>query len=636
MKRFVRFWPLAFVPLLLYIPLFANPSLFLNRGNDLQEFFWPAMYFVKNQILQNHTLPLWNPMYLSGYPLIADPQAPLFYLPNILILLLPIDTGIILSILLHTIFAAVFFYMLAHKAFRLDHRASIFASLIYILVPRLSAYLEAGHLGLIFAHTWIPLAIYSALQLVAYKKSKFMLLYAVALAMLFFTHTITFLIVTGVCGLLALSSFFFNKQKNFWPFIIRMIIVHILLFGLVAIALLPQLAWSSQSTRQLLLNHPETYPIWSSKIEFLKATLLSWDVGNFDTEKIITLGVLPLLLSIFAFFKQSKKLKLILLAFAGLVLLVCLNNASPIYEFLLSQRWFVLMRVATRVWIIPTVLVCLLSGFAIQKIKSRIIYYLVIFFTISELLFLSWKVQAKQPPTISNVVPQQVIDFIKTDNDHFRVFCTTGCISQKISVVNNIELVEGYNTLQQINYYQYAWQWSGQWWGYYTLAIPPFGLRHQELKKLDTNALGLLNTKYIISPYKLNNPNLKLVNKSEGYLVYLNEEYLPRAFTWPEKLPVKILEYKPNKVVIDTADLNQNTQIVLSEVYSPGWYINGKSTREGPSILRSFQIEKTRSQMLFEYNPSLFDVGKTITGVTLMFCLGFFIYPNKRTSKAKN
>lgn len=636
MKRIVRFWPLILAPLLLYTPLFVNPSLFLNRGNDLQEFFWPAMYFVKNQIIQNHTLPLWNPMYLSGYPLIADPQAPLFYLPNIIILILPIDTGIILSILLHTIFASIFFYILASKGFSLDHRSSVFASLIYILIPRLSAYLEAGHLGLIFAHTWIPLAVYSAIKISRDRSMKFAVYYAVALAMLFFTHTITFLVVSASAVCLIFLSFAFNpKRGRLASLIVRTILANFIAFGFTAIALLPQIAWSGLSTRQLLLNHPETYPLWNSKIEFIKAALASWTLESFDTEKIITLGVLPTVLSCLAFLKLSHKLKIVLVGVGVFILIIALNNSSPIYQMLISQKWFVLMRVTTRVWIIPTVIVCLLSAFAISKIKSKLIVYLLMTLTLAELFFLSWKVQAKQPPIISNIAPQQVIDFIKNDPDQFRVFCTSGCISQKTAVINDIELVEGYNTLQQMNYYQYAWQYSGEWWDYYTLAIPPFGIRHQKLENLDTNALGLLNTKYVISPYEINNSKMRLVHKSNGYLVYLNEEYLPRAFTWPEKQQVQILDYKPNQITLDTSNLQPGSQIVLSEVYSPGWHANGKIIDEGPAIFRSFQTGNVNQRISVEYTPPLSGIGKTITGLTLVPCLFLLILKDKHKHRSQ-
>lgn len=552
------------------------------------------MYFVKNQILQNHTLPLWNNMYLSGYPLVADPQAPLFYLPNLLILVLPIDTGIILSILLHTVAASGFFYLLAHKAFKLDHKASIFASLIYILIPRLSAYLEAGHLGLIFAHTWIPLAIFSAIKLALSKKIKFGIYCAIALALLFFTHTITFLIVAVCTGLVMLALR--------GP-ILKIMTSYLILFGLVAIALLPQIVWSGLSTRQLLLNHPETYPVWSSKLEFIIALIVPWNVANLDTEKAITFGIMPLLISVFAFLKLNKKLKLLLFALAVTILIISLNNASPIYNILLTQNWFVLMRVATRVWIIPTVIVCILSGIAIPIIKPKLLVYLVMVITIGELFFLSWKVQAKQPPNITNKAPQKIIDLIKSDPEHFRVFCTSGCISQKTATTNNIELIEGYNTLQQINYYKYAWQYTGEWWDYYTLAIPPFGIRNQKLQNLDTNALGLLNTKYIISPYEIDNDSLEFVLNSEGYMVYLNEDFLPRAFTWPDKQEVKITEYLPNSITLDASKIPQDTQIVLSEVYSPGWTANGKFMNEGPEILRSFKLNNRSYDVKIVYKP---------------------------------
>ena len=80
--------PLGLITTLVYLPILVNPELLLERGNDLQEQFWPVFYFVKQHLLEGGSLPLWINLFFSGMPLLPDPQAPLFYLPNIIFLFL--------------------------------------------------------------------------------------------------------------------------------------------------------------------------------------------------------------------------------------------------------------------------------------------------------------------------------------------------------------------------------------------------------------------------------------------------------------------------------------------------------------------------------------------------------------------
>ena len=84
--------------ILINLPLWAKPNLFLARGNDLQEFFLPIIQYCKEHILSEKSFPLWNTTILSGTPLLPDPQSPLFYLPNILFLILPIGLGFLIQI----------------------------------------------------------------------------------------------------------------------------------------------------------------------------------------------------------------------------------------------------------------------------------------------------------------------------------------------------------------------------------------------------------------------------------------------------------------------------------------------------------------------------------------------------------
>ncbi len=333
------------------------------------------------------------------------------------------------------------------------------------------------------------------------------------------------------------------------------------------------------------------------------------------------------------------KIKLGLFTLGFLVLLVSLNNASPLNKLLITQDWFVLMRVATRIWFIASLAVLILCGFGLeflrQKRINQKIFVLIIFLLLIESLALSWSRLFKPFPDQSRFVNDVIYQYIKQDNDQFRVFCVNRCLSQQEAAKNNIELVEGYNTLLQLNYYQYAWKFTNERWNYYTLAIPPIGLYKFDKIQPDPIALGLFNTKYIISPYPLYNPSFKLL-KEGYYKIYTNSDFQPRAFFWENNKPgqkIPVIVYEPNYIRLDTST-HKSSQIILSEVYSKGWkvYLNGKEQVEivqFPEILRMVNIKPDTIFVDFLYEPKSFLIGKLITGFSILTAILAFIYKKK-------
>lgn len=274
-------------------PIIAAFGFILNRGNDLAEFFWPILYFVKQQILTNRQIPLWNNLFLSGTPLVSDPQAPIFYPLNIFALFMNLDYFYLLSFALHLVLGALGMYFCSKQAFKFSKRTSLFLAFFYTLAPRLGAYLEAGHVGLIYSIAWIPFALWGALSLRKKPDIKHSVLLSVSLALLYYSHLPTFLVVAISVGILALT------KKSF----IYVVLSAIMTAGLTAVSLLPQIAWQNESTRYLLLQNPDVYPKWTSVIETVKAVF----IANPETEKAIIVGFIPSFIALLGFLKLTAK-----------------------------------------------------------------------------------------------------------------------------------------------------------------------------------------------------------------------------------------------------------------------------------------------------------------------------------------
>src|SRR3989344_5352069 len=256
------FTTLILACLFLYLPIFINPSIFLNRGNDLEEFFWPIFYFTKSNILLSGQIPLWNNLFFSGTPLITDPQSGLFYLPNVLFLLFSIDSAFIISIFLHSLLGGIGMYLLSKRGFNFTNLAALFTGISYIFWPKIIGFIEAGHFGLIVSSAWIPFSILSAMKLGQSPSLKWSTLFAVSLAFIFFNHLIIF-----------------------------------------AFTLFPQLTWIPTTTRSLLLQHPDVYPKWNSFFDFFLNLIFPWQqqINQINSEKWIFTGSLIMFLAIIGF-----------------------------------------------------------------------------------------------------------------------------------------------------------------------------------------------------------------------------------------------------------------------------------------------------------------------------------------------
>ncbi len=479
----------------------------------MTQFFWPIFYFVRKTIFIYHQLPFWNNLFFSGTPLLPDPQSPIFYLPNLIFLFFKNnDTGFVISIFLHILTSGIGMYLLGKYGFKFSTKPSLFCSFIYITSPKLSGYIEAGHYGLITSWAWLPFALLATILLVQRPSVKRSIFLSISLALIFYSHILIFAITVAAITALYIFLVLKEKQKIITK-LFHFTICGILSFGLIAITFLPQLGWQNETTRNLLLNIPDVYPKWLGFSEFIKATIspvlfgskFIWDL---DTEKTLAIGIFTLFFAFFGFIKIKTKIKFILLIIILLILLISFNNISPIYNLLIKQNWYILLRVSTRSWFIIVFISIFLAGMGFESLsKKRSIKFLIYIFAIIailELLVTSWTKILKPITIDTNFASKEVYQFLSQDKEKFRVFCLNRCLSQKESAIYGLELADGYGTLQQTNYYIYSEQLSQSFYrNRYTLSIPPFEIFEYENLQPSSPDLASYNIKYLISNHLL-------------------------------------------------------------------------------------------------------------------------------------
>lgn len=638
LKAIGKYWVGVFLlatSFVYYLPALAYPDILVSRGGDLQEFFYPLVFYTKEQILQG-IFPLWQNIFLSGAPLVSDPQAPIFYLPNIIFLGLPVDYAFIVLFISHTFLAGLFMYWYAKHGFGIATTGSFLAAIVYMLTPRLAVYLDAGHVGLIYAYAWLPLIGLSIQKLLYRPQLSYCLLMSISLVAVFYTHLVTFALVLPFAVLTFLAQWLMldKKLKSLSLLFLAIVVA----FGLSAAALLPQLAQMNQTTRVLALNNKEVFPVWQVS-EFIQMVVWPWSgkIQTIDTEKIIYLGLMPLLLAVFGFWKLAGKNKLLIILLVIPALLLALNNRSPLLSVFTNLDWYYFLRVTTRVWFVPILAVSLLVGWSTRYFsKNRILLWLFFLLTIID-LFLFANLKIYNSKVAVSDVPLALYQFLAADQDRFRVTCLTHCLSQKEIAKIGKELVDGYNTLQLRNYYEHSIQLYDVWFfNRYTLVIPPFEIFQTRQIHPNGQRLGLINTKYIISPYPLDNNailHLSQVGQFGRYLIYKNNDYLPRSYFVKDGHFVqaaKIISYSPNQITIDTANAASDL-LVLAEVTTPGWQALANGTTRIPigsdlEIFRTVKIDQGTKFVSFVYRPVEFSQGLAITMLTLIIITLSFQY----------
>lgn len=626
------------VSLLFYLPIFLNPDLLLARHNDLQEFFWPIFHYTKYHLLEGHGLPLWLNLIFSGTPLLPDPQSFLFYLPNIIFYLLPIPAAFIASLIFHTFWGSLGTYWVSKEGFKFPQSVSIFTALIFIFTPKLAGYLEAGHFGLAVSFAWIPFVILSLIKIAKTKSALWPIIFGISLAQIYFTHSVTFIITSAAAAVFFITVLFLSIKRGSWPNnLLRFFVGALVTFGLSAVTLLPQLEWTPQTTRFLLLENRDIYPKWISPVEFLQNIFIPYLSGqayiwNIDSEKWLSLGLITSVLALFGFFHLKKLTKVLILLTSSVVVLISLG----------SWDFIAMIRVSTRFFFILTFAAIFLAGLGLKKlaaskINKKILLVIAIIASL-ELLAISWIRILKPVSENTKYASAEVYNFLKKDKGQFRVYCVNRCLSQQKAAEENLELVDGYSTLQQKNYYKHMWQLSGAYWNTYTLSLPPIGTYMFEKPQPDAESLGLYNTKYILSPYPLTDKNFYLEKTVEGLNIYRNALYKTRAYFRSSESPMAPIQiFTPNHIRVDTSS-KPSDQLILSEVYNNGWsaYLNGVEkikVLETPASLRQVNLKSDTRFVDLYYEPESFRIGTVITFITLILSAGIMIAHFRQRTK---
>jgi len=355
---------------------------FLFSERDLSIFFLPPrIYWV--EMIKGFHIPLWNPYYYCGQPLLATLQPGVLYPLNLLFILLPFDLAFNLIIIIHYFLGGFFTYFFIKTV-----KGTNIGALIGAVIFMLSGYLLSVHnlLPHLLSVIWLPLILLCYQKYLTKGRLKPLVFTSACLAMMFLGGAVEILYGTflAIFILLFFSDPFGigitppSLKKRFLSF--GLVVLLFLLLS--AVQLLPFLELAFNSIRAEGLSYQEA-TVWSLGFKDLlqffipdpygygSSTERYW--GNQSWLKTIYLGIIPFALSIFFIIeKRRKSLPFLFIILISLIL--SFGGNTPIYKFLFNYAPFLSsIRYPVKFLFIFVFLVSIMAGIGYDAFCKQII-----------------------------------------------------------------------------------------------------------------------------------------------------------------------------------------------------------------------------------------------------------------------
>ena len=279
-------------------------------------------------------VPLWRTTVASGGLWAANPQSWLHYPPAWLFFLLPANFTFNLLLVAHLLLAALATHACARRALELSPQGAALAGLAFALAPWVSGQLSAGHVNVVLALAWLPVALLGVQWSLTTGRAVGALLAGAAWAAALLNHTQIALFIAALTlawSLLALSSRGPSEgRKRRFGLLVLVPAVALLLSAVLLVPLVEALPYLNRATLTLEEAGALSLP-WAS--------LLSTVVPTYggEPEQLVYLGLPLILLAVVGLVLKRDRVSWCLVILAGLAALFALGTHAPLFPALL--RW---------------------------------------------------------------------------------------------------------------------------------------------------------------------------------------------------------------------------------------------------------------------------------------------------------
>lgn len=240
---------LALVVLLWFREALFDADVIVYGGDIFNQHYDLEAYI--SRLLRTGQIPFWNPYIYGGTPFLSHPQSLVFYPPQMILRLLPLNLSVSWAIAFHVWIAGAGMFALARwKGFQ--YWVAFLCALVYMLNGGILLRIFAGHVWLAYALSWFPLV--WLLIIVALERGRLSLIIAAAAgtAMIILTghpaFPIYILLFFGFYWIwVCILSWRKEKSRRSIATISgRFMAIIGLAFGLTAIQIIPTLVYYSQ------------------------------------------------------------------------------------------------------------------------------------------------------------------------------------------------------------------------------------------------------------------------------------------------------------------------------------------------------------------------------------------------------
>ncbi|HEX6305490.1 MAG TPA: hypothetical protein VFZ76_14945 [Anaerolineales bacterium] len=634
----LRIWPL-FLPAIWLIPglwSFPYPSS-SAPFSDVTVSHFPNAVFLKQAILEHHTIPLWSPTILSGYPFAANPLSGLWYPPGWLALLFPLPFGFNFTVLLHMLWGGIGVYLLL-KAEGLGHVAALFGGLAFESFSKYYAHYGAGHLTLLYAVPWTAWLLLaerkcSAASGQTTSKTWIRFLHPGVILGLIFLADPRWAAYAGIVWIIYGISLRHNLIN-----ILKRALVAALIAGPLAIPLWEYIRLSTRSN----LNPEDVFAFSLPPARLLG--LIFPDMGGYH-EWILYPGSMVLIFSLLTIlWKKFEGAQGFWIGLGIGAVLFSLGSNIPLLDALGELPGLGLLRVPTRALFVLGLSMAALSAYGLDYILAGVsiqdrrrasllmtglvgfvltivIGILVltgglasnfVWGSLALLVGSAWTmVQLKKwlppqawvsglialslldfsvvnlslfSPRDTNLVLEErqgVIDYLKNQSGEYRVYSPSYSLPQHVAALHGMELADGVDPMHLSAYADFMEAASGVPRQGYSVTIPAFDNGDPDTANIGYEPapehLGLLNAKYVLSEFEIPVDGLKLVEQIGRTHIYQNMVVLPRA--WVERHDRRDeTQFAPARITSRAPSrivlqASGPGELVLSEIAYPGWRV---------------------------------------------------------------
>lgn len=623
------------------------PSGYMIFGDDIHhQYYFFRQFF--NQFFHSGVLPWWNPYLFGGQPFVADPMVNIWYPPNWLYIVLPLNIAYSWHIAFHIFWACLGMNVLMKTIITRDTLASWIGGVMFGLSGFFMARTFGGHVDVIAAASWIPWVVHAfarvlRIQFIVHRKEvekKSFVVASIVFAFQLLSGYQTMAFMTGIIvGIMASIRAIFEKR---WQPVVYAVRAGLLGVGLVAFHIVPVQEFFRLSIR--------TYPLpyswvsygswtWQSVIQLLNpfyfgtVTTYAGPPPNF-IEHSAFIGVGGLTLALMGLMYGIRRVSFMVSSFVVIGvfgLWISLGPNAPVdFQYIVWKLipMYHFLRIPPRhlILVIFSLVGLATIGFGNVLPSNKIVRALIAGIIVVEMgMFGRHFITLKPVPETRE--DTALIRILQSNKEPSRVLQDFGVwlpqrdgLEFDAVMPKGIFSATGYDTSILRSYFEYVSNATGKKG---SEAILSHDVQVPYLTPEASDALDFLNITHIIvprllDPYRGNSRYTPIYEQpTQDIRVYENTTAKSRFFLEHESCgSVRVRSYTPNRIVIDV-DLTCDTTLLSSESWYPGWYatVDGKKTNIDKlyNAFRVLSVSKGNHTIVYTYTPLIFIIGGAIS-----------------------